>query len=648
MCGFVGLFSPRFEHKEGIDTLNLMGEKLRHRGPDSNGVWFDADSGIGFSHQRLAIQDLSEAGHQPMASSSGRFVIAFNGEIYNHLDIREEIVAQKPQCSWRGHSDTETLLTAIELWGVESAIEKSVGMFAFSLWDCQNEELILARDRLGEKPLYYGWAGSSFIFASELSAVRAFPGIKLEINRNAITLLLRHNYIPAPYSIYNGFKKLPPGHINRISFKEKSEKLTQYWSLLETCRKPKEKKYVGNEKLVVDELESILKAAVKEQMISDVSLGAFLSGGVDSSTVVSLMQAESKVPVKTFSIGFHEKEYNEAVHAKAVANHLGTDHTELYVKPEDALAVIPKLVDLYDEPFSDSSQIPTYIVAELAKKHVTVALSGDGGDEIFCGYNRYLMTKNVWRILSKFPLSSRKLMSRLMLKVSIEKWNKINTYLPTKVKMQNLGDKMHKAAGVVTSESIDELYLGLVSHWPAPENVVLNAKEPLTALTDDSKKPDLEDPTELMMALDSVSYLPDDILVKVDRASMGVSLEGRIPMLNHKVIEFAWKIPMQYKLRDGQSKWCLRELLYRYVPKELIERPKMGFGMPIGDWLRGPLKEWADSLLDEERLKEEGYFDATLVRQMWNEHLDRSRNWQYHLWDILMFQIWFEKHHKLK
>ena len=643
MCGFSGFFSLSNSSYNSIELLKSMGLAIQSRGPDSAGEWVDEDYNVGFSHRRLAIVDLSSAGHQPMHSFSKRFVLAFNGEIYNHLDLRKELATENSNLAWLGHSDTETLLAGFEVWGIQKTIEKCIGMFAFSVWDHHEKSLILGRDRLGEKPLYYGWQGDTFLFGSEMKSLKAHPKFSAEIDRNAITLLLRHNYIAAPHSIYKGINKLLPGCLIKIDGHDGGDELIEYWSARKICENVGGVKFKGDANEAVIELETILKASIKQQMVSDVPLGAFLSGGVDSSAVVALMQAQSDIPIKTFTIGFNEDGYNEAVHAKAVAEHLGTDHTELYVTPEEAMAVIPKLADLYDEPFSDSSQIPTYIVAQMAKRNVTVSLSGDAGDELFCGYNRYIMTDRLWGVLSKVPRLLRKVTASLIRLIPVTYWNYFNRILPVSWSMVNLGDKLHKAADVLAAKSSFDLYKGLTSQWNFPEEVVIGGKEPLTAITDPKRRPQLTNNIKQMMALDTISYLPDDILTKVDRAAMGVSLETRVPFLNHKVVEFAWSLPLEFKLRNGIGKWCLKEVLYKYVPKSLIERPKMGFGVPIDSWLRGPLKGWANDLLSEDRLEEEGIFRPKPIRKMWLEHQSGKRNWQDQLWNVLMFQSWYDK-----
>jgi asparagine synthase (glutamine-hydrolysing) len=630
-----------------------MADAIILRGPDAAGYWVDSAQSIGLGHRRLSIVDLSSAGHQPMLSNYERYVLVFNGEIYNHMDLRVSLVKTDESLVWRGHSDTETLLAGFETWGIAATIERCIGMFAFALWDKQTNTLTLGRDRFGEKPLYYGWQGTgentSFLFTSELKGLKAHPSFAADIDRNSLCLLMRHSYIPSPYSIYKGIAKLEAGCLLSVSLAQKEPKVVRYWSaaaiVVAGCAEP----FAGTPIQAVDELEGLLKSAVHQQMMAEVPLGAFLSGGVDSSTVVALMQAQSSRPVKTFTIGFNEEGYNEAVHAKAVAKHLGTCHTELYVSHRQALDVIPRLPTIYCEPFSDSSQIPTFLVSQLARQQVTVSLSGDAGDELFCGYNRYLLANKLWKKLSVLPTGSRRLAARGLTALPPSQWSSllmpVQGLLPKSLRQASLGDKLHKAAGVLASGDLDTLYRGLVSHWEDPACVVIGGTEPPTLLTGNAPALDGLNDIQRMMALDTLTYLPDDILVKVDRAGMGVSLEGRVPFLDHRVVGFAWTLPQSLKLRDGLSKWVLRQVLYRHVPKELIERPKMGFGVPIGDWLRGPLRDWAENLLDEVRLRREGFFYPAPIRQKWCEHLSGARNWQYHLWDVLMFQAWLEEHH---
>jgi asparagine synthase (glutamine-hydrolysing) len=652
MCGLTGFMGgPWPSGVSGAGALlRGMSRSIGHRGPDHEAFWLDEPSRVALAHRRLAIVDLSPAGEQPMHSPSGRFVIIFNGEIYNHLDLRRELEEAGHRFEWRGHSDTETLLAAFDTWGVTAALERAIGMFAFAMWDRQERQLVLARDRLGEKPLYYGWQGEGeqavFLFGSELKALAAHPSFQGEINRDALALHMRHNCIPAPYSIYDGIKKLMPGQLARIRAGQRELVLETYWSGARAARAGVADRTELSPDASVDALEQLLMSAVGQQMMSDVPLGAFLSGGVDSSVIVALMQAQSARPVKTFTIGFHEAGYDEAVHARAVAAHLGTDHTELYVTPEQARAVIPRLPTIYDEPFGDSSGIPTLLVSELARRHVTVSLSGDAGDELFAGYNRYTATRSFWRTLSKVPRPLRKGLARGITSLSPAGWDRVAARLrpvtPRAARGLLAGDKLHKSAGVMASRSIAEVYGGLVSHWNDPAAVVIGAVEPPTLVTGDQPNLGGLDDIERMMALDLLTYLPDDILAKVDRAAMAVSLETRVPFLDHRVVEFAWRLPLDYKIRNGQSKWPLRQVLYRHVPKELIERPKAGFGVPIDTWLRGPLREWAEELLDERRLRAEGYFRPEPIRRMWETHLSGRANMQHHLWDVLMFQSWLE------
>lgn len=649
MCGLVGFIGGESVSKV---TCRSILDKLAHRGPDSYGIWQETrySTPVTLAHRRLAIQDLSPAGHQPMISDCERFVLVFNGEIYNHLDLRSELSAQT-DISWVGHSDTETILTSFAKLGVRETLDKMTGMFALALWDREEKSLTLARDRLGEKPLYWGWSGNTVLFASELKAIIAHPAFQPEINRSALSLFLRHGYIPAPYSIYNGMEKLMPGHYIQIAFTDdlsssKSTVSKPYWSVNDTVRAGLSDPFVGSPSDAVDELESQLKVSISDQMLSDVPLGAFLSGGIDSSTVVALMQNQSERPVKTFTIGFDEAGYNEAVHAKAVAKHIGTEHTELYVQPSDALSVIPKLPGIYCEPFADSSQIPTFLVSQLAKQHVTVALSGDGGDELFGGYNRYMAVKNVWEPLQKMPDFVRYLAAGGLNSLSPAAWNSFFEYLapilPRRMQVATPGEKIRKLSEVLKLKDGSAFYRQLTSHWTDPESIVINGTEPPTLVTDKSTWAETDSLEHLMMALDAKTYMSDDILTKVDRAAMACSLETRVPMLDHRLVELAWKMPIEYKIRNGQGKWLLRQLLYRYVPQNLIERPKMGFGIPLDSWLRGPLKDWAEALLDERRLRLEGYLNPAPIRRLWAEHLSGKKNWQYHLWNILMFQAWLE------
>lgn len=645
MCGIAGFLSlsRHMSSNELKTAATRMSNTLFHRGPDDGGVWIDQDAGVALAHRRLSIVDLSPEGHQPMSSACGRFIISFNGEIYNYLEIQKELGS----VSWRGHSDTEVMLAAIARWGIQQSIVRFNGMFAFALWDREERSLYLVRDRLGEKPLYYGFMGNSFLFGSELKALRAHSDFRGEIDRDALILLMRYNCIPTPYSIYKGIFKLPPGTILKIA--QDSRDLCApipYWSAKEVAELGIANPFNGTERDAIIELDKLLREAIGLRMLADVPLGAFLSGGIDSSTIVALMQAQSYKPVKTFSIGFHEDSYNEANHAKRVAQYLGTEHTELYVTSEEAMAVIPTLPTLYDEPFSDSSQIPTFLVSSLAKKHVTVCLSGDAGDELFGGYNRYFWGRRIWNSIGWMPASFRNTLARALTAISPETWDqwfsRFGELLPAKLKQRQSGDKLHKLAEVLAVESPKAMYRCLVSHWKQPGGLVLEGEEPANLFSDQVRLKDSHDFTDWMMYMDLVSYLLDDILVKIDRASMSVNLEARVPFLDHRIVEFAWKIPLEMKLRDGEGKWLLRQVLYKYVPKELIERPKWGFGIPLDTWLRGPLREWAETLLGEQRLNKEGFFNSRLIREKWQEHLSGKRNWQYHLWDVLVFQAWLD------
>lgn len=649
MCGIAGELCSHPQAQP--DYLHAMGHAIAHRGPDAADVWADREAGIGLVHRRLAIVDLTPAGQQPMTSPSGRYVVVFNGEIYNHASLRQSLQDRGQAPGWRGHSDTETLLAGVDAWGLEETLRRCTGMFAIALWDRQERVLSLARDRLGEKPLYYGWQGqghgSVFLFASELKALESHPAFEGRIHRQALALFMRHNYVPAPYCIYEGIAKLEPGCVLHVSLQRRDPRVVRYWSsldVIEAGAADRARHWQPQE--AVDGLEAVLESAVAGQMVADVPLGAFLSGGIDSSTIVALMQKQSARAVKTFTIGFHEQGYNEAEHAKAVARHLGTDHTELYVTPQQALDVIPRLPFMYDEPFADSSQIPTHLVSALARGQVTVALSGDAGDELFSGYTRYGVASGLWQKLSRIPRPLRLAAARAITAVPPGVWTGMAQRLPGAVRTrlgERLGDRLHKAAGIVGNRSVDGLYRSLVSHWDTPADVVPGAVEPPTLLAGNTPAGlDQLSPVERMMALDLLTYLPDDILVKVDRAAMAVSLETRVPMLDHRVVEFAWRLPHHLKQRDGVGKWVLRQVLYRHVPQSLMERPKMGFGVPVDGWLRGPLREWAHALLEPGRLRQEGYFHAAVVQQKWEEHLSGRRNWAYHLWDVLMFQAWLQ------
>ena len=643
MCGLVGfLQSNKFLEEDGRKIIERMAQTIAHRGPDASDSWVDVNSGIALAHRRLSVIDLSSAGNQPMHSACGRYVLVYNGEIYNHQELRLNLEIEGGACAWRGNSDTETLLAALRHWGVERALKRLNGMFAFALWDKIERVLFLARDRMGEKPLYYGHSDGVFLFGSELKALIAHPHWNGKVDRNALALYMRYRYIPSPWSIYEGIAKLPPAHF--VAIRESDSAISEaicYWSLTEIATQG-EVSACSDPHLLADELDSILHDAVKQRMMADVPLGAFLSGGYDSTTVVALMQSQSMIPVNTFSIGFFEQGYNEAQHAKAVAQHLGTNHAELYVTAEAAISAIPKLTSVYDEPFSDSSQIPTYLVSQLARSHVTVALSGDGGDELFYGYDRYFLAHRAWQKLQYFSPAMRHGIAWLLNCISGKYLDTIQKGLPQRLQISNLADRLPKISELLRQQDRDQFYQGFVSDWKAPCQIVLGGMEPETLFSKNSHLPSLTDMRARMMFLDMMTYLPDDILTKVDRASMAVSLEARVPLLDHRLVEFAWRVPLKYKHRYGQGKWLLKQVLYRYVPQELMDRPKKGFSVPIEHWLRGPLRDWAESLLSERRLLEDGFFDPTPIRQMWQEHLSNSRRWHCYLWSVLMFQSWVD------
>jgi asparagine synthase (glutamine-hydrolysing) len=631
MCGFVGfLTSGQWVDDEATYALvSRMADRIMHRGPDYAGYWNDETIGISFGHRRLAIVDRTPAGAQPMQSSCGRFVINFNGEIYNHMSLRAEFENSSVSTNWRGHSDTETLLTCFETWGLETTLSKVVGMFAIALWDKQERALTLARDRMGEKPLYWGWQGDTLLFGSELKALEVHPDFVGEIDRNALALLLRHNYIPAPHSIYKGINKLPAGNYVTIHHGAAPTDVQpqSYWRMNDAVQNGLGYPFKGNDAQAVDALDAQLSESIGLQMLADVPLGAFLSGGVDSSTIVALMQKQSQQRVRTFAIGFNEPGYNEAENAKAVARYLGTEHTELYVGAQEALAVIPKLPHMYCEPFADSSQIPTYLVSQMARQHVTVALSGDGGDELFGGYNPYQFLPRVWKSLAWLPAPLR-------------------SALQSVIEPLPLPDKLAKLREVMGASTQQDLYRQVLSHWPNPESLVLGVNEPATLLNTPEAWPSVESFEHWMMAMDAQTYMVDDVLTKVDRAAMANSLETRVPFLDHRVVELAWRLPLHMKIRDGQGKWVLRQVLYKHVPKELIERPKKGFSIPLAAWLRGPLRDWAEALLNETRLKAEGYLAPEPIRKAWLAHVQGKADYSTRLWGVLMFQAWLEEQHR--
>ena len=638
MCGIAG-YLGKTTHP--YSCLNEMARAIKHRGPDDTGTWFDEDGDIGLAHARLSILDLSSAGHQPMHAISNNFVLVFNGEIYNHKILRFELDSINPR-NWLGHSDTETLLAAIDYWGLEKTLKKAKGMFAIALWDKRNKILSLAIDRIGEKPLYFGWVSNQFVFASELKSIKKFPKFNTPIDRNSLALFMRFNSIPSPHSIYQNIYKLEPGQIIQIHKGSKDIKKFSFWSIEEEYNKGNLAKFSGTPEQAVDRLEGILSKAVSSQMQSDVPLGAFLSGGVDSSIIVALMQSLSSHQVNTFTIGFNAKEYDEAQHARMVAKHIGTNHSDMYISERDALDVIPHLPNIYDEPFADSSQIPTYLVSKFAKEKVSVALSGDAGDELFGGYNRYIFAEQIFTKAIKIPTPIKNLIPKLIYGVTEENWNVMLNRLLSK-RFANIGHKLYKVADVLPAKSFREMHLKLVSQIHNPSDWLKSKNEYTTLLNDDRKRFVELSPVEQMMAYDLITYLPADILTKVDRAAMAVSLETRVPFLDPSVIKFSASLPMEFKIRNGVTKWALREVLYKHVPKDLIERPKMGFGVPIDQWLRGPLRDWAETLLDEKRLYQEGFFNVEFVRNKWLQHLSGEQNWHHQLWNVLMFQAWLDQ-----
>jgi asparagine synthase (glutamine-hydrolysing) len=650
MCGFAGyLDSSRGQSNEQLcEQVVSMAQTLRHRGPDDDGAWADAKCGIALGFRRLSVVDLSPQGHQPMHSVSGRYVAVFNGEIYNFRSLRCDL--QNRGHIFRGKSDTEVLLAAVEEWGLESSLKQFNGMFAFALWDRWQQELHLVRDRLGEKPLYYGWMGRIFLFGSELKALLAHPCFVPVIEYNSVLGYLRYNYIPAPHSIYKNIHKVPPATLLSLKWSNSSSETrsTSYWSAKESVLLGIAEPFRGSVEDAVSGLDELLRDSVRLRMLADVPVGAFLSGGIDSSTVVSMMQAEGRSAVRTFSIGFQSDDYNEAVSAGRVAKHLGTEHSELYISADEIVRTISKLPHIYDEPFADSSQIPTLLVSQLAREQVTVSLSGDGGDELFGGYNRYYWAPRIWKRVGWLPKSVRRTMAVLLNGLSPRMWeiffDTVHGSGPKPSRPPHPGDKLQKLAEVMTADDLNHMYLMLVSQRQNPASLLLRSLDE-TCLQENKElyqNNELCDMTVRMMYLDMVTYLPDDILVKLDRASMAASLEARTPFLDHRVVEFAWRLPFHLKIRSGKGKWILHQVLRKYLPGSLVERPKSGFAIPLHDWLRGPLRDWAESLVDEGRLRREGFFNPMLIRRQWKEHLVGKRNWQNQLWGVLMFEAWLD------
>ena len=642
MCGIAGFFTcPGAAVIPDPKALGLiMAQAIAHRGPDDASAWNHSRLGVTLAHRRLSVVDLSVEGRQPMTSSSGRYVIVFNGEIYNYPDLRADLERSGHATAWRGHSDTEVFLAACDAWGVTEAMRRTNGMFAMAIVDLVEEQLFLSRDRMGEKPLYYGWQGTQFLFGSELKALRAHPAFQGRLDAQALPAYIRFGYIPTPQTIYAGIRKLPPGTILKLSLRSgaRQEQVVPYWEVpLPAAREdltPVES---------IDQLHELLRDAVRIRMHADVPLGAFLSGGIDSSTIVALMQAQSTRPIRTYSIGFDEKTHDEAIFARTVAKVLATDHTELYVRSADALAVVPRLADLYDEPFADSSQIPTYLLAKLTRQHVTVALSGDGGDELFGGYVRYMQGRTLLRMYDVIPHSLRQAFAHVLRSWAGPRWDKLTSLGPRNARALVSSDRLGKLAEVFALLNYRELYRRLVSQWPNPAVIVPSVLEGSTLLDADQIAGGINNPLSWMMYMDERTYLPDDILVKVDRASMAVSLEARVPFLDHRLVEFAARLPLSLKLRDGQGKWLLRQVLFKYLDRRLFDRPKQGFGVPLAQWLRGPLREWAEDLLSIGSLAATGLLDPVPIRRAWDEHVRGQRNLQYPLWVVLMFQSWVRR-----
>ena len=647
MCGITGFLGGPYSREERKDIIIKMASKLQKRGPDNLCTWIDESNHISLAHTRLSIIDKSDSGLQPMFSSNKRLVITFNGEIYNHKELKKDLENSGYQISWKGYSDTEILINCIEAWGISKTLEKCVGMFAFALWDTKKQTLILARDRFGEKPLYYGQIGkgkfSTLVFSSELKALKEHPAFHQNIDKNALSSYLKTMTVTGYNSIFEDIKKVVPGTFIIFNKDKEEQSIEKYWVLedLINSREINEKEF-HNPKIIKKNLEKLLINSVSQQMLADVPVGAFLSGGIDSSTIVALMQSQSSIPIKTFSIGFTEKEYDESRYASKISKHLATEHNELILSPSDVTNSITTITGIYDEPFADSSQIPTYLVSSLAKSQVTVSLTGDAGDELFCGYNRYRFASTLWPLIKKSPKLLKSILKLAINLLSPSEIENILENIPISNNWNMIGDKVYKVLNTLNSNNINTLYEKLISNAFKESSLILNdqfenknfVEIPHIKLND----------VEHLMLLDLINYLPNDILAKVDRASMGNSLETRIPFLDHRVVSYAWQIPLKYKLNKTKNKiinkWILREILYEYVPKDFFERPKSGFGIPLGKWLRGPLKEWANDLLSENSLKKYNLINSKKIQKIWDEHLSCKKNHEHSLWTILVFQSW--------
>lgn len=642
MCGVTGFWLKRpVGAEEGCRLATRMSDAIAHRGPDGFGAWYVPSDGVGLGHRRLSIIDLSEAGRQPMASASGRYTVSFNGEIFNFEDLRRRLDSAGRAPAWRGHSDTEVMLAAFDAWGIQASVQQFIGMFAFAVWDAKDKVLTLGRDRLGIKPMYWARTAAGICFGSELKSLRLFPDFRTEIDRTVLAAYLQSYCIPSPHSIYRDAFRLKPGTLLEFRADQSREPVeVRYWSAAEIANRGLTNPFEGSEAEAVEHLDALLRDAVRLRMVSDVPIGAFLSGGIDSSTVVALMQAQARGPVHTFSIANELKAYDEGHAAQAVANHLQTNHTALTVTAREAVETIPLLPQMYDEPFADSSQIPTYLVSRLARRHVTVALSGDGGDELFGGYNRHVWSPRLWSLLRAIPRGARRRLGEAIAGVPPDRWDALwATLQPALPRLRLPGLKAHKLASIMRLSSPDAIYETLSAHWQPGEGALVGNPEAAVAGVEATPPTDV---SGQMMFRDLVLYLPDDILTKVDRASMAVSLEARVPLLDHRVVEFAWTLPMRLKVRGNSGKWILRKVLERYVPGRLTAGAKMGFGVPMADWLRGPLRAWAEELLEPGRLRREGYFNVEVVQGRWRSFLAGERPWEHHIWDVLMFQAWHE------